>query len=58
MDVYSPYIDILARPWLHTTGAISSTLHLKDKYPLEGQVGELVGNQAMARQCLAAAIRH
>lgn len=33
MDAYSPYTAILARPWLHVMGAMSSTLHLKVKYP-------------------------
>ena len=28
------------------------------KYPLEGQVKEIVGNQSMARQCMVAAILH
>ena len=32
VDAYSPYTTIIARPWLHTLGAISSTLHLKVKY--------------------------
>ena len=27
VDAYSPYTVIVARPWLHTLGAISSTLH-------------------------------
>ena len=27
VDAYSPYIAIVARPWLHTLGAVSSTLH-------------------------------
>ena len=27
VDAYSPYTDIVARPWLHALGAISSTLH-------------------------------
>ena len=27
VDVFSPYIAIVARPWLHTLGAVSSTLH-------------------------------
>ncbi|XP_050259094.1 uncharacterized protein LOC126704105 [Quercus robur] len=27
VDTYSPYIAIMARPWLHALGAISSTLH-------------------------------
>ena len=33
VDVYSPYMAILARPWLHALGAVFSTLHLKVKYP-------------------------
>ena len=56
VDTYSPYIAIVARPWLHTLGAVSSTLHQKVKYPSEGQVKEIVGNQTMARQCMVAAI--
>ena len=58
VDAYSPYIAILARPWLHAMGIVSLTFHLKVKYPSGGQVGELIGSQAMARQCLVAAIRH
>ena len=58
VDAYSPYTAIVARPWLHTLGAISSTLHQNVKYPFEGQIKEILGDQSMARQCLVAAIRH
>ena len=44
VDAYSPYTSILARPWLHAMGAVSSNLHIKVKYPTEGQVRELVGS--------------
>ena len=27
VDAYSPYTTIVARPWLHTLGEVSSTLH-------------------------------
>ena len=27
VDAYSPYIAIVVRPWLHTLGVVSSTLH-------------------------------
>ena len=27
VDAYSPYTAIVAGPWLHTLGAVSSTLH-------------------------------
>ena len=36
VDAYSPYIAILASPWLHALGAVSSTLYQKVKYPSEG----------------------
>ena len=58
VDSYSPYTAIVARPWLHALGAVSSTLHLKVKYPLGDQIEELVESQYMARQCLIAAIMH
>ena len=32
VDAYCPYIAIMAKPWLHAMGAVSSTLHLKVKY--------------------------
>ena len=36
VDAYFPYTAIVARPWLHTLGAVSSTLHQKVKYPSRG----------------------
>ena len=58
VDAFSPYTAIIGRPWLHSLGAVSSTLHQKVKYPFRGQVLEIVGSQSMARQCLVAAIQH
>ena len=49
VNAYSPYTAIVARPWLHTLGAISSTLHQKVKYPSEGQIEEILGDQDMVR---------
>ena len=49
MDAYSPYTVIVARPWLHTLGAISSILYQKVKYPSEGQIREILGDQSLAR---------
>ena len=43
MDAYSPYTAIVARPWLYTLEAVSSTFHQKVKYPSNGQVKEIVG---------------
>ena len=58
VDTYSPYTAIVARPWLYTLGAVSSTLHQKVKYPSGGQIKEILGDQALARQCMVAAIQH
>ena len=58
VDAYSPYIAIVARPWLHTLEAVASTLHQKVKFPSEGWVLEIQGYQATARECLVAAILH
>ena len=49
MDAYSPYTAIVAKPWLHALGAVSSTLHQKVKYPFGDWIKELVGSQSMAR---------
>ena len=56
VDVYSPYTAIVARPWLHALGAVSSTRHQKVKYPSGGQVKEIGGDQVVARQCMVVAI--
>ena len=58
IDDFSSYTAIMGRPWLHSLGAVSSTLHQKMKYPSGGQVLEIMGSQSMARQCLIAAIQH
>ena len=58
VDSYSPYTAIVARPWLHALGVVSSTLHQNVKYPSEGLVKEILGNQSIARQCMVAAILH
>ena len=38
VDAYSSYIAIVARPWLHALGAVSSVFHLKVKYPFGNQI--------------------
>ena len=58
VDAYSPYLAIVARPWLHALRAVSSTLHQKVKYPSEGQVKEILGSQSIARKCMVATILH
>ena len=44
VDAYSPHTAIVVRPWLHTLGAVSSTLHQKVKYSSEGQIKEILGD--------------
>ena len=44
VDAYSPFTTIVARPWLHALGVVSSTLHQKVKYPSGGQIEEIVGS--------------
>ena len=56
VDAFSSYTAIMGRPWLHSLGAVSFTLHQKVKYPSGGQVLEIVGSQSMVRQCLITAI--
>ena len=56
VDTYSPYTAIMARPWFHALGAVSSTLHQKVKYSSGGRVKEVIGNQETARQCMVLAI--
>ena len=58
VDAYSPYTAIVAKPWFHTLGAVSSTLHQKVKYPSGGQIKEILGDQVLARQCMVVAIQH
>ena len=38
VEAYSPYMAILVRPWFHALGAVSSSLHVKLKYPTVGGV--------------------
>ena len=57
VKAYSPYTTILARPWLHAMGTVSSILYVKVKYPTEGEVGELLRCQSVARQCMVVVIR-
>ena len=36
VNAFSPYTAIMGKPWLHSLGAISSTLHQKVKYLFGG----------------------
>ena len=49
VDTYFPYTAIVDRPWLHTLGAVASSLHQKVKFPSRDQVLEIRGCQFTAR---------
>ena len=49
VDTYSPYTAIVGRPWLHTLGAVASSLHQKVKFSTGGQVLKIRGCQPTAR---------
>nr|XP_023883245.1 uncharacterized protein LOC111995573 [Quercus suber] len=53
---FSPYTAILERPWIHTMGAVPSTLHVKAKFPTKKGIAIVRGSQQMARQCLVAIV--
>ena len=54
--LFSPYIAILGRPWIHAMGAIPSTLHVKIKFHTEYGIAMVRGSQQVARQCLVSAV--
>jgi hypothetical protein len=51
IDRPSAYNAIIGRPALNKLRAITSTYHLMMKFPTKNGIGELKGNQAVARRC-------
>ena len=49
VDTNSSYTAIVGTPWLHTLGAVASSLHQKVKFSLGDQVLEIQGCQLTAR---------
>ena len=58
VNTYSPYTAIVGKPWLHTLGAIATSLHQKVKFLSGDQILEIRGCQPTARQCMVAAVSH
>ncbi|GAV87094.1 hypothetical protein CFOL_v3_30520 [Cephalotus follicularis] len=56
VDTPSPYNAIVGRPGLYLMEAIVSTRHLLMKFPTRFGVGEVRGDQQVARQCYKIAI--
>ncbi|GFY93182.1 hypothetical protein Acr_08g0015780 [Actinidia rufa] len=57
VDCPSPYNAILGRPTLGGIKAITSTYHLKMKFPTLTGIGEVKGDQKVARQCFISALK-
>ena len=53
---FSPYTAILGRPWIYAMGAVSSTLHVKVKFPTEQGIAVVRGSQQVAKQCLVVVV--
>ncbi|XP_050254609.1 uncharacterized protein LOC126700482 [Quercus robur] len=53
---FSSYTAILGRLWIHSMGAIPSTLHVKIKFPTKQGVTVIGGDQQAARQFLIAVV--
>ena len=51
VDCPSSYNVIIGRPMLNHWKAATSTYYLKVKYPIEDDVGEVKGDQVLAREC-------
>ena len=54
VDYSSAYNAILRRPTLNSWKAVTSTYHLMIKFLTDYRVGELQGNQVVARECFVA----
>ena len=51
IDCPSSYNVILGRPTLNRLKAVTSTYCLKVKFPTPYEIGEIVGDQLLAREC-------
>ena len=45
VTLFSPYMAILGRPWIHTMGVVLSTLHVKVKFRTEQGITVVRGSQ-------------
>ena len=54
VDCSSSYNAIIGKPTLNSWKAVTSTYHLSVKFPMEYGVGEVQGDQLVARECYLA----
>src|ERR1051325_8425917 len=47
MDVPAAYSCLLGRPWIHEEGAVTSTLHQKLKFTVNGKLVTIIGEQTL-----------
>ncbi|XP_073120218.1 uncharacterized protein [Henckelia pumila] len=57
VDASSAYNVILGRPAMTTFMAVASALHQKIKFPVGNEVGEVQGDQIIARKCYVEEVR-
>ncbi|XP_073120294.1 uncharacterized protein [Henckelia pumila] len=57
VDAPSSYNAILGRPVMTTFMAVASALHQKMKFPVGDEVGEVQGDQVIARKCYVEEVR-
>ncbi|XP_012836530.1 PREDICTED: uncharacterized protein LOC105957147 [Erythranthe guttata] len=53
----SSYNMIFGRPMINTFRAIPSTYHMKLKFPVGSEVGEVIGDQTSSRSCYVESVR-
>ena len=56
VNCLSTYNIILGRPALNKLRTVTSTYHLKVKFPIAHRVGEIRGDQVLAKECYQAAL--
>ena len=56
VDCPSSYNVIIGRPTLNRWKAATSTYYLKVKFPIENGVGEVKGDQVLAKKCYQAVL--
>uniref|UniRef100_A0A2N9EWT7 Reverse transcriptase RNase H-like domain-containing protein n=1 Tax=Fagus sylvatica TaxID=28930 RepID=A0A2N9EWT7_FAGSY len=56
VDCPSAYNVIIGRPTLNRLRAVTSTYHLLVRFPIKNGIGEMRGDQAMARECYLTSI--
>ena len=45
MDIRPSYSCLLGRPWIHNASAVTSTLHQMLKYPVQGKIITVYGEE-------------